>query len=87
MGYIGCQSGKIQNHFGKKYLGISLRKTVDGVNRGWKVDTFFIGYFIIYISNIIPLLGFPSTNPLSHPSPLASMKELTTHPPTPASLP
>jgi hypothetical protein len=30
---------------------------------------FVIGYFI-YISNVILLPGFPSTTPLSHPTPL-----------------
>lgn len=30
---------------------------------------FFIGHFIFYISNVIPLPCFPSENPLFHPPP------------------
>jgi hypothetical protein len=37
---------------------------------------FFIIFFI-YISNIDPLPGLPSTNPLPHPLPLASKKVLS----------
>jgi hypothetical protein len=32
---------------------------------------FFIRYFLIYISNVIPFTGFPSENPLSLPPPSA----------------
>ena len=41
--------------------------------------TFFIGYFLVYISNIFPFPGLPFRNPLFLP---ASMRVLP-HPPTP----
>jgi hypothetical protein len=43
---------------------------------------FLLDIFFIYISNVIPLSGFPSKNPLS-PPPLP----LVTNPPTPTSWP
>jgi hypothetical protein len=44
---------------------------------------FLLDILLIYISNVIPFSGFPSTNPLSHPPSHASMKVLPylpTHP-------
>ena len=49
---------------------------------------FFFFLLFIYISNVIFLLGFPSTNPLSPPlSPLLLWGCSLTHPPIPTSLP
>jgi hypothetical protein len=47
---------------------------------------FVLGYFLlvilfIYISNVIPLPGYPSINPLFYPCSPASVRVLT-HPPT-----
>jgi hypothetical protein len=41
---------------------------------------YFICTFIIYISNVIPLLDFPSSSPLFHPLPL--LLRVQPHPPT-----
>jgi hypothetical protein len=50
------------------------------------IDLFiFIGYFIYYISNVIPFPSFPSAIPYPIPSPPASMRLFP--PPTPASPP
>ena len=48
--------------------------------------TFLLVILFIYISNVIPLSSFPSTNPHPLPTPPASMKVLP-QPPTPASMP
>ena len=41
---------------------------------------FLLFILFMYISNVIPHLSFPSTSPLSHTSPPASMKVLPTYP-------
>ena len=40
---------------------------------------FLLFILFMYISNVIPHLSFPSTSPLSHTSPPASMKVLPTY--------
>jgi len=34
------------------------------------ISFLFLGYFLIYVSNVIPFPGFPSINPLYHLPPL-----------------
>jgi hypothetical protein len=45
---------------------------------------FFLNFLLvilfIYISNVIPLPGFPSSNPLSHPSVLPASMRVIPHP-------
>jgi hypothetical protein len=48
--------------------------------------SFLLNIFFIYISYVIPYLGSPSGNPLSHPPPPATMRVLP-HPPNPSQLP
>jgi hypothetical protein len=45
--------------------------------------SFLLVILFIYISNLVPLPGFPSANPSSHPSPFVCMKVL----PCPLSFP
>jgi hypothetical protein len=47
----------------------------------FKLVSIFFLILLIYISNVIPFLGFPSANPLSH-SPYSASIRVLLHPPT-----